>query len=119
MNKLKLLFIIVDREKTDSVIEAISPFGSIYTHTAFARGTAKSDWLNILGLGESEKSLIIFSLMEKNLENVYVILKNAYKFNEPGRGIAFTMPVSSVGGMGTLKIMSGEILQYLGGKNNG
>ncbi len=119
MNKLKLLFIIVDREKTDNIIEAISPFGSIYTHTSLARGTAKSDWLDILGVGETEKSLIIFSLMEKNLENVYVILKNAYKFNEPGKGIAFTMPISAVGGMGTLKIMSGEILKYLGGKNNG
>lgn len=117
MSVLKLLFIIVDRDKAQNVLDAIKSFGSIYEHTALARGTAKSDWLDVLGIGESEKALIFFSLKEENIDKVYSILKEDFKFHEPGRGVAFTVPVSAVGGEATLKIMSGEILEYLGGNN--
>ncbi len=117
MNALKLLFIIIDRDKTQDVMDSISSYGSIFETTVLARGTARSDLLDILGIGESEKGLILFSLKQENIEKVYDILREEFKFSEPGRGIAFTVPVSAVGGAATLKIMSGEILDYLGGNN--
>lgn len=117
MSVLKLLFIIVDRDKSQNVLDSIISYGSIYEHSVLARGTAKSAWLNVLGIGESEKALIFFSLKEENIEKVYSILKEEFKFKEPGRGVAFTVPISAVGGEATLKIMSGEILDYLGGNN--
>lgn len=107
--KLKLLFIISNRAEEEKILEAVSSYGSVFTESVLCYGTAKSSILAVLGLGETERSLIIMSLTEDKLASVYEILRRSFHFDEAGKGIAFTVPVSAVGGPATLKIMTGDL----------
>ena len=71
------------------------------------KGTAKTDLLNILGLGEPEKGIVFASVGETNVESVFSVLRNDFDFEKPGKGIAFTVPMTSVGGPATLKMLLG------------
>lgn len=106
-DKLKLLIVIVDRKIVDKVAETISKHGGSFLHIFLGKGTAKNDLLNLLGLGETQKGVILSSLQESELEKVFSELKYDYKFDKPGSGIAFTIPISSVGGPASLKILIG------------
>ena len=59
-------------------------------------GTATSEIMDILGLGSSEKDILIstppFSTARTLLERLYYYLRGAV----PGRGIAFTIPLAAV-----------------------
>ena len=107
MNRLKLLVVIVDRNKVDKVAETVSKFGAAFCHICYGKGTAKNDLLNILGLGETQKGVLFASVDENGIEKIHSVLKNEYDFEKPGSGISFTIPMTSVGGPATLKILQG------------
>ena len=106
-DKLKLLIIIVDRQKVDKVAEMVSKNGASFSHISLGKGTAKNDLLNVFGLGETEKGILLCSTKHSNIENIFSGLKFDFGFDKPGGGIAFTIPISSVGGPASLKIMQG------------
>ncbi len=107
MDKLKLLVIVLDRQKVDKAAERVSEYGTSFSHICYGKGTAKNDLLNLLGLGETEKGIIFCSVKQSDLEKIFFVLKTEFGFDKPGSGIAFTIPVSSVGGPATLKILQG------------
>ena len=73
----------------------------------YGKGTAKSDLLNVLGLGETKKGVILASVTDRTAVAVFDELKQKYDFENPGKGIAFTIPMTSVGGPATLKMLLG------------
>ncbi len=76
-----------------------------------AAGTASSDILDILGLGSTDKNLLI-SFVPKNLTGVLLKkLKRTLKIGLPDSGIAFTMPIN---GSNALIL---KMLQQLEGEN--
>lgn len=108
MDKLKILFVIIDRRFTDKIAETLENAGARLVDIVLGKGTAKSDVLSLLGLGETEKSLLIASVTESKIDTIFSVLKTKYGFTTPGKGIAFTVPVSAVGGPATLRLMTGE-----------
>ena len=106
-NRLKALMIISERDCAKKLIEKIKDIGANFIQAIYAHGTAKSDLLEVLGIGESEKVLILCTVMEDSIEGIYGCLRKDFRFDRPGRGIAFTIPVVSVGGPATLQIISG------------
>lgn len=61
-----------------------------------ARGTAPSEIMDILGLGNSEKRIVI-SVLPKNLADAMLEkLKKELKIGDINSGIAFTIPMSNV-----------------------
>ncbi len=107
--KLKVMMIIAEREFSKKIIEKIKDVGANYIHAVYARGTARTDLLEVLGIGESEKILILATVKESKIEEIYQYLRNDFKFEKAGKGIAFTIPVVSVGGPATLQILSGRV----------
>ena len=105
MEKLKLVCIIVDRDKLDRVEETVRKNGASFCHIFYGKGTAKNDLLNVLGLGETEKGLIFATVDEDKLQRIYSALKIEYDFDKPGAGISFAVPLTSVGGPASLKIL--------------
>lgn len=101
--KLHMLFIIVDRKKGSKITDLLDDKG-LHFHLIFlGRGTANSDVLEYLGLGESEKDIIVSLIKEELVEDVFEILKHDFKLENPAYGVAFTVPVNSVGGLSTFK----------------
>ena len=55
---LKVMMIIIDRNKTDKLLSKLEQIGINFPHVFRAEGTAKSDFLEVLGVGHVEKSIV-------------------------------------------------------------
>lgn len=106
--KLKLMVTIVDRGRGKLVIEALRKQGIYFHLTVLGKGTAKSELLDLLGVGETEKDIVLSISKSDKIRQVMETLKDNLKFSQPGHGIAFTIPVLSVGGKLTLQFIAGE-----------
>ncbi|MCL2834950.1 MAG: hypothetical protein FWD78_17405 [Treponema sp.] len=96
VTELSLVFFITDWEKADTVSAAFTGENSIFHFISKARGTATSEVLDYLGIGESEKALIV--CLEKP-GMAPLLLRDVRKRlgrGNPGMGIAFTVPLSGI-----------------------
>ncbi|MEA5096082.1 MAG: hypothetical protein VB128_14110 [Sedimentibacter saalensis] len=94
--RIKVLITIVDRGKGIKVTELLNEENVMYNIIALATGTARSEILDYLGLGSTEKDLVISIIHEEDVKSVMNLLKEKMQLKEPGNGIAFTIPISSV-----------------------
>jgi hypothetical protein len=93
---LKLVFFIVDWVKVSVISDVFAEEKVRFHFISKGRGTASSDILDLLGIGASEKAVIL-SLEQAVM--VPVLLKEVRKklgFHSPGAGIAFTIPLSGI-----------------------
>ncbi len=90
---IKLLIIIFNDEKKLKTL--FRKYKLTYNAMTYGRGTAPSNILKYLGLDEVRKS-IYFSLIPSNLENtIFKDLETKLKIKEAGKGIAFTINLTS------------------------
>ena len=93
---LKALFTIIDYEYEQELLKLFNeqhiPFNLI-TH---GQGTASSEILDYLGLGDTKKYVIISIIPDYKTSKILDLLHNKMYFNKPGRGIAFTITVSGI-----------------------
>lgn len=77
------------------------------------RGTASSDILDYLGIGESDKE-IIFTILSKNkARRLLRNMDHKMQLYIPGNGIAFTIPLCSFAGATALQQVCGESMEKL------
>lgn len=110
--KLELMLIIANRGLADRIIEAISDKAT-FPSIVRSRGTATSDILAALGIGEPEKEIIFCFASSQDVAAIYNTLCNELDFKEKRLGIALTIPVSAVGGNLTLQILLGRTKDLL------
>jgi nitrogen regulatory protein PII len=94
--RLKLVFFIVDWSKTQIISDVFEEEKVRFHFISKATGTARTEILDILGIGTSEKALVL--CLEQEVL-VPVLLKEVRKklgFHNPGAGIAFTVPLSGI-----------------------
>ena len=100
---LKLIVTVVDRGKGKAIVAAYHRCGVTYHQICLGRGTAKTELLERLGLGHRARE-VIFSLSENDcVPESMDMLNKEMDFKKPGRGVAFTIPLASVGGSAALK----------------
>lgn len=105
MGKLYLMTTIVDRKVGKKYLELYMANDQHVMFTSLGAGTASSDMLDYLGLDKAEK-LVIFSVQEE--EDWFLIkkqLQKKLKIDAPGGGIAFIIPLSSIGGKKALQFL--------------
>ncbi len=105
--KIKLLITIVDRGRGKDVIRLCQTEKSTYHLSFMGRGTANSEILDYLGLGETEKDIVMSVVLEERAGAVIDKLSREFGLAKAGNGIAFTIPIRSVGGPITLQFISG------------
>ena len=95
MHNLSLLMIIASKPNEKKYLDLLDKYKVKFKAITYGKGTASSSILNYLGLDEVER-IVIFAVLPKILSK-YILryLKSKLKINEPGRGIAFTIPLSS------------------------
>ncbi len=106
--KCKLLVTVVDHRKEDFFIDYIQAFGANLQMTMRGEGTAKSEMLRMLGLAESEKSVLFSVIREDRVRAVCDGLSEKFKTVKNGQGIAFTIPLSSVVGASVYRFLSDQ-----------
>ena len=70
------------------------------------RGTASGDILDYLGLESTEKAVIFSVLEEEKWSGIKKDLRQKLQIDAPGEGIAFLVPLSSIGGKKTLQFLT-------------
>ena len=106
VKKLKLLVTVVNRNKTEFFIDFISGFEVNLQTSLLAQGTAKSETLHLLGLEDSDKSVILSVIREDRAEEILHGLEDKFHSLRGGKGIAFTTPLTSVIGAATYRFLS-------------
>lgn len=105
---LSLLVTIVDRGKAESVTALLSREGANNHTVALGRGTAHKGVLSLLGLKDTDKDVVFSFLNSHVAAGALRRLSYAVDMDRPGKGIAFVVPVGSVGGAATLKLLGGD-----------
>lgn len=106
LKKLKLLITVVSRNKSEFYMDFLSGF-DINLQTAVAgQGTATSDTMYLLGLADSDKSVIFSVLREDRAEEVMQSLEEKFHTVRGGKGIAFTVPMTGVIGVAIYRFLS-------------
>ncbi len=106
MNALKQIYVIAERNKAAKICSAISKEGAHCENAVMARGTARSDILEMLELDSSDKVLILATALPQDVPKIMDVLKKDFHFGNGG-GVAFSVPVSAVSGPASLLILSG------------
>ena len=100
--KFKLIMAFVKPSITDAVVDAMKKEGATGATIIPARGTGMHEAKSFLGLSiEDQTDIIVFLVEEHVVENLMKIIQLAGKFDEPGTGIAFVLPVEHVAGLDT------------------
>ncbi len=98
--KLKLLITIVDQERGIYYNTLIRTFSVNYQIVVPAKGTAASELLDMLGLSASEKTVIFSVVRQDRLKPLMETLEEKFRTVRGGKGIAVTVPMTSI--IGTL-----------------
>jgi hypothetical protein len=102
---LKLLGIIVDRTWTQKVADILKEEQVRFHFITLGEGTAGSDIMALLGLNSVDKSLICSFVPNFESSRVLRLISERIHLSKPGRGIAFTSPLSGISG-GALQLIA-------------
>ena len=111
MGKLYLMTTIVDRKVAKKYTDLYVENGMLVKFITLGTGTAASEVLDYLGLETAEKAVIFSVQEEERWQQIKKQLRQKMQIDAPGGGIAFTVPLSSVGGKKTLQFLI-EIQDY-------
>lgn len=110
MNKaqVKCLALIVNRDKGNLVGKICHQHQLYFAYACLGLGTANSELLNYLGIGEMEKELVFTFVPLSKLDAVQKTIADAIHIDKPGNGIMFTMPLSGISSLLYKNIMLDE-----------
>ena len=97
--KLKLLVTVVNRAKGEFYLDLLQSFDVNMQLSLAASGTANTEMLNMLGLSNSEKTVIFSVIREEMIKPALAMLEDKFRTIKNGKGIAYTVPMSSVIGV--------------------
>lgn len=98
--KFKVILASVKTNITDTVVDAAKAAGATGATIIPARGTGIREAKTFFGLSlEAPTDIIMFLLEEHVVKVVLAAISVAGKFDKPGTGIAFVLPVENVIGL--------------------
>ena len=106
VEKLKLLITVINRKKTEFFMDFLQGFEVNLQASVLAEGTARSEMLHVLGLEDADRSVIFSVIKESRAEEALQGLEHKFQTLRGGKGIAFTVPLSSVIGVAIYQFMS-------------
>ena len=104
--KLKLLVTVVNREKTEFYIDFLQSFEVNFQTAMAAHGTASKETLRLLGLGESDKTVIFSVIREDMADKALSALEHKFATIKNGKGIAYTVPMTGTIGVAIYRFLS-------------
>ena len=105
-NRLELLVTVVDRIKGEFYADLIQSFDVNMQMLCFGQGTAKTEMLQYLGLANSEKTVILSVIREDKIADALATLSEKFDTIKNGKGIAFTVPMTSIIGVAIYGFLS-------------
>ena len=107
--KLKLLFLIVNRSKAEFYTDFLQYFAVNLQFSSAANGTANTEMLSYLGLTDTDKTVILALIRADRSSEALEQLKEKFRTIKNGKGIAYTVPLTSVIGVATYQFLSNNL----------
>ena len=104
--KLQLLFTIVSKEKTEFYIDLLQSFDVNIQLILSGYGTADDKLLELMGLANKDKSVIISTIRRNCAKEALDTLEEKFNTVKNGKGIAYTVPMSSTIGVAIYQFLS-------------
>lgn len=105
--KLEMLVTVVNRPKADFFVDLLEQFEINMQMVTYGEGTASSELINSLGL--STQKAVIFSIVRSDkINTIKETLEEKFKTIRNGKGISFTIPLSSVIGASIYQFMCNQ-----------
>ena len=98
MSEIYMLMTVTKRTMGRKLLACYEENGLAAVMCTLARGTATSDILDYFGLEVTEKMVTMTVVSDETWKKVKHDLEDKLQIDVPGTGIAFLVPVSSVGG---------------------
>ena len=117
MSELYLMITVADRKQLPTFLEFYEKHQVNVGVLALGRGLASSEVLDYLGLDGAEKILILSVVTGEKWKEVKAGLQSRLKIDVPGTGIAFIIPMSSIGGKRQLMFFT-ENQNYVKGEES-
>ena len=105
MGNICLMTTIVDRKIIEKYLSLYRENDLHIMYVTLGMGTATNEVMDYLGLDSSEKAVAMSVVEEETWLTVKKQLQKKLQIDAPGGGIAFTIPLSSVGGRKTLEFL--------------
>ena len=105
MQELYAMISIVNRHQVKRFQNIYDEVGASLAMMMLGRGTAVSDVLDYFGLAATEKAILAHIVTGETWKNVKTQLQKKLYIDVPGTGIAFIVPLSSVGGKKQLQFL--------------
>ncbi len=96
---IKLMVTIVDRGKGQRIAEVCKAEHMHFHVICFGRGTSNTEIQDYLGIGETEKDLVISLVPNFRLPSAFSTISRVVQLRKKGRGIVFTIPISGISSM--------------------
>lgn len=107
--KLKVLVTIVNRSKADFYLDVLEGYEVNLQTVIYGRGTAPSEILQYLGFIQDDKAVILSIVQEEKIKDITIAYEDKYFKTKNGKGIAFTIPISSVIGVVIYQFLSNNV----------
>lgn len=104
--KLKILVTIVERSKADFYLDTLEGYEVNLQTVIYGKGTAPTEMLQYLGLSQIGKAVIFSVVQEEKIKRILADYEDKYFKTKNGKGIAFTIPISSVIGVMMYQFLS-------------
>ena len=106
MSSLFLMITITERRTTDAFLQLYEQHGVNVSLRTVGSGTAVRQTLAALGLEKTEKAVLLAIVTADTWQKVQRDLRRKMHIDVPGTGIAFTVPLSSIGGKRALMFLT-------------
>lgn len=106
--RIVLFVAVASRGQGEKIATYCAGCGGKIRLIALGRGTASQDILNYLGLGDSKKDVVFCTASRPAAQKMLDGMRRRFSMKNPGEGIAFTVPVSSVVGRVSFDLLFGE-----------
>lgn len=94
---INLIITITQRRNTEEFVEFFKKYGCTAILTAVANGTASKNILSVLGIESTEKAVSFTFAGDRLTSRIMKKLSSEMKIDTPYRGMAVSVPFSSVG----------------------
>lgn len=105
MGNLYMMTTIVDRKIASSYAQLYQENELNIMFLSLGYGTVSNETMDLLGLESKEKTVVTAIVEEEKWVTVKRQLEKVLKIDAPGGGIAFTVPLSSIGGRKALQFL--------------
>ena len=106
MSELNMMVTIIERNQTKKFTAFYSELGVDISFVSLGTGTAASEILDYFGLDCSDQSVLFHLVTDTKWKEVKRQLQVKMKIDIPGLGIAFLIPLSSIGGKKALSYLT-------------